>query len=451
MSDKKNINRRTFLKKLGYGISLGSASSLSLADESIIQAQPKTKTLKPTDPVRKFLDSMVLSRKVVDRFLDAKADNWAKFDSRVGYVLRDSMIKDGVDGAYTIGRYEKGGYRHCINFSDRPCRINTYGNSFTQCHQVSDGETWQEILAAHFGEPIRNFGVGGHGLYQAYLRMIQHEDSETGTPYVIVNIWGDDHHRNIMSCRYIQLGHWSFPLGSDMFHANPWEHLRFDPDSGKIVEMPNLCPTPESLYLLCDKEWMYETFKDDFLVQIIMCQRGENLDASELEKLSETLNLKIDFRSSKKRSDAANTLFNECAWRSSRYVIEKTQSFLAERGKKLLVLLSYPCKSVVDACKGISRDDPKYMDWHPRAFRDFLKQKNIQFVDSLPKHMDDYANFGISPEEYAKRFYIGHYSPAGNNFFAYAIKDELVKWLDPNPPTYRGTGTTLRFEGYLPG
>jgi hypothetical protein len=47
-------------------------------------------------------------------------------------------------------------------------RINTYGNSFTQCHQVSDGETWQEYLAAPLGEPIRNFGVGGHGVFQAY-------------------------------------------------------------------------------------------------------------------------------------------------------------------------------------------------------------------------------------------------------------------------------------------
>ena len=50
------------------------------------------------------------------------------------------------------------------------CRINTYGDSFTQGSQVSDGETWQEILAAHMGEPVRNWGIGGHGVYQAYRR-----------------------------------------------------------------------------------------------------------------------------------------------------------------------------------------------------------------------------------------------------------------------------------------
>ena len=27
-----------------------------------------------------------------------------------------------------------------------------------------DGKTWQEYLAAHLGEPLRNFGVGGFGV-----------------------------------------------------------------------------------------------------------------------------------------------------------------------------------------------------------------------------------------------------------------------------------------------
>jgi hypothetical protein len=51
-------------------------------------------------------------------------------------------------------------------YSDGVRRINTYGDSFTQCAQVSDGETWQEILAAHLGEPIGNFGVSGYGVHR---------------------------------------------------------------------------------------------------------------------------------------------------------------------------------------------------------------------------------------------------------------------------------------------
>ena len=44
--------------------------------------------------------------------------------------------------------------------------VNTFGDSSTECIQVSDGESWQECLAANFGEPIRNYGVGSMGLTQ---------------------------------------------------------------------------------------------------------------------------------------------------------------------------------------------------------------------------------------------------------------------------------------------
>ncbi|MSU64618.1 MAG: SGNH/GDSL hydrolase family protein [Opitutus sp.] len=71
--------------------------------------------------------------------------------------------------------------------------MNTYGNSFTQCHQVSDGETRQEYLAAHLGEPIRNFGVGGYGVFQAFARLRRMEQTAVQSPYLIFNVYDDDH------------------------------------------------------------------------------------------------------------------------------------------------------------------------------------------------------------------------------------------------------------------
>lgn len=45
------------------------------------------------------------SRAEVDAFLDEAQPNWARFDPELGYALRDSIQLDGVDGAYTVGRY----------------------------------------------------------------------------------------------------------------------------------------------------------------------------------------------------------------------------------------------------------------------------------------------------------------------------------------------------------
>src|SRR5262245_13785602 len=147
----------------------------------------------------KFLRDRAVPRGVIDGFL--RGPSWARFDPELGYVLGNSLPTDGVDGSATISTARPDGARTAFMYVDRPCRINTYGDSFTQCHQVSDGETWQEYLAAHLGEPIRNFGMGGYGAYQAYRRMAREERTDHGAKYVIFYIWGDDHIRSLAGCR----------------------------------------------------------------------------------------------------------------------------------------------------------------------------------------------------------------------------------------------------------
>jgi len=65
-------------------------------------------------------------------------------------------------------------------------------------------------------------------------------------------------------------------------------------------------------------------------------------------------------------------------------------------------------------------------------------------------HGEDYKAFDLTVNEYRKRYWIGHYSPAGNHFFAYQIKNPVVAWLDPPPVTYRDSDEPIAdFEGYL--
>ncbi len=152
---------------------------------------------------REYLERAALTEAMVDRFLDDDAHNWAAFDSALGYGLRDCAQTNGVDGCYTIECFGRFGERRMVNLADAPCRLNTYGDSFTECHQVSDGETWQEYLAAHLGEPVRNFGVGGYGVYQAYRRMRREEATDAAAENVILNIWSNDHVRSIAAWRWL--------------------------------------------------------------------------------------------------------------------------------------------------------------------------------------------------------------------------------------------------------
>lgn len=137
---------------------------------------------------RKYLEQHCLrSQESIDAFLkldyhqryDTQGYGWT-YDVEVGWVLVDSVRADGIDGSNTFYHYEPTGCRRRINFPEKEARIHTYGNSFTHCDQVSDGETWQEYLAAHLQEPIENYGIGGYSVYQAYRRMLKVEKDHPG-------------------------------------------------------------------------------------------------------------------------------------------------------------------------------------------------------------------------------------------------------------------------------
>ncbi len=114
---------------------------------------------------------------------------FGQFDAELGYLHRDRDFVEGIDGSVCTYTYDALGARKTIAHADLPCRINTYGNSFTSCEQVSDGETWQEFLASYLGEPVRNYGIGGYSVYQAYRRMLR-EEARAPSDVIIFNIFG---------------------------------------------------------------------------------------------------------------------------------------------------------------------------------------------------------------------------------------------------------------------
>ena len=386
--------------------------------------------------VRSFLADEAVQAADIDRFLDPDQPNWAKFDADLGYLPNDSNVRDGHNAATSTYRYGVLGERLVTNYGDVPCRINTFGDSFTQCHQVSDGETWQEYLAANIGEPIRNFGVGGYGVYHADLRLRQIEESPAGTQNVILNIFLDDHYRNLDAYRRLRVGaDWwrrqdNNPVG--MFHANPWRHVRFDP-SGQLTEQPNPCPTPESLYQLCDIEFLMQTFGDDPIVDLLVAEQTR--DFSFIKKhgdLAHALGVVLDTSSPNALASSTHQLYTACAFQSSIEILKRTQKWLSGRNRRLLVLLSYPAEEVARVCTGQQRTDD--------AFARELDDLGIDYVDGLQAHLTDYQDFALLPAHYVDRYYYGHYTPAGNHFFAMSVaRPALIDWLNPRPPAYRSS------------
>lgn len=392
---------------------------------------------------REFLDAATLTKEELDRVFDSEANNWAVFDADLGYRIHQNVIRDGVDGSHTLTRYNSTGERRMVNFADQPCRLNTYGDSFTQCHQVSDGESWQEYLAAHLGEPIRNFGVSGQSVYQAYRRMLSVEATGTGAEYLVLNIYSDDHFRSIYKWQALRRVRAGSRLKDDNLDpTNPWKfidmpapYLHLNPHTGTFEERDNPYPTAESLYLLCDPEYVYETFVDDLGVNLILARElSPDTDVALLKKAAGALGIRSDFSTLENIAETARVILRHTALRSSMNIVDKTRQYARDHDKKLMVFLSFSEAEVLKACGGVPRFD--------QPFVDHLQENGVLFVDVLDSHVDEFVSFNLSPEQYMRRYYIGHYNPKGNHFFAFAVKNAVVEWLDPKPPAYRDRALT---------
>ena len=439
------MDRREFLKKSAAGILTAATMTAANSSLSVLSGDSRNSLEGKMITYEQYLRNSAVPKEVIDVFLDSSQPSWAQFDHELGYTLGNSLPRDGIDGSSTISTSQKNGARTARMYVDRTCRINTYGNSFTQCHQVSDGETWQEYLAAHLGEPVRNFGMGGYGVYQAYRRMVRTEQTDDSAKYVILYIWGDDHYRSIMRCRYAVIyPRWN-SRGGLAFHNNFWANIEMDIDSGRFVERDSLLTTPEALYRMTDPDFMVQSLKDDLMLQLYVIGQVDpcSFDLARINALAEILGVPgVDETSEDSLKSSAEKIKMAYGFAATKYIVEKASSFCRSNDKKLLIALLCP-----RATRQLLRGQPRY----EQEIADYLDERGLRYFDMNKVHLEDYKSFNLSVEDYMKRYYIGHYSPVGNHFFAFSIKNAVIDMLDPKPITYRNDDQQLvDFKGYLP-
>lgn len=131
--------------------------------------------------------------------------------------------------------------------------ISLYGDSFTYGDEVSDSEAWSNALSLRLGCRVANYGIGGYGTDQAYLRFRKNVADEAKVE--ILGIFPDNVLRNVNQYRY-------FLDARTIFSLKP----RFIMQDGNLalIELPNW--TYEE-FLLATKRpnlvFQYETFLPD--------------------------------------------------------------------------------------------------------------------------------------------------------------------------------------------
>ena len=424
------MHRRQFTKSsitAGIGLSVLSASKIIEKDDKTILDSISELEM------RQFLSGLLYTKKEVDDYFADKAFPFSKHSPEFGWLLRDAYFRDGINNSISVYNYSKpDGERLMSNYSEKPCRINTYGNSFTQCHQVSDHETWQEVMAGHIQEPVKNFGIGGWSVYQAYLRMLK-EEKRTPAEYIIFNIYSDDHYRNLDAWRNIRANK------HVRFIEPPLPFMKVDLKNKTYSEHSNPTPNKEDFYKLCEIDKTYKIFKDDFVAKIIIAhnktdERNENLDFKEIHALTQTHGIETAIDSNTTMSKVVNTYHRECALFSTKIIIEKIEQFAVENNKKVIFVLSYPAGYLAQAYEENQRWDQNIVD--------LIKSKNLPLIDLGQAHFDEFKQFNIELKDYLSKYFIGHYNPLGNMFCANALVSKLVKMMNPKPTPYK-ENTTL--------
>lgn len=447
---KNNVKNESVVsnggKKMGFvwKLILGELliAYLSLNSYSTVYGQVKIKKMT----YEQFIKTNVPQKTELDIFLKNKG-TWAQFSPEFGYILGNSMPHDGRDSSFTISTVQANGARTQVNYKDMPCRINVYGDSFAQCHQVSDGETWEEILAANFGEPIRNFGMGGYGTYQSYRRLLKEESTVDRAKNIIFYIWGDDHQRSLLPCRYMAIKAWNDKMAPGYsFHGNFWPYLDFDLETGKFTEHNNKLNTPQLLYRMMDQDWMYENLKDNLGLQALLFIQGytTDFDNNKMLQLARWMNIDLNMNDKANLAKNMEILLDKFGYAANIYILERLKEFALKNDKNLLIVIFDPYKTM----RALILDQPRV----DQEMVDYLKSHGFNYFDMNIVHAADYKKNNLSLKDYYSTYFVGHYDPNGNMFFARSIKTKLVNWLNPKPITHLNTDKEyIDFNGYLQG
>ena len=415
-----------FIRQSGFYLLI--LFSLAIVQPSQLQSQS----------FEQYIEKSAVPPEILDQWL--RGPSWVTFDAELGYILGNSLMPWGIDNSATIETVQSNGARTTIMYADRKARINTYGDSYTECEQVNDGETWQEYLAGHLGEPVRNFGVGGYGVYQAYRRMLREEKTDHGAEYIILTICCDDATGSLYRYRRATFYQFWPEHGGVTFHGNFWPNLEMDLNTGRFVERENPLSTRESLYHMTDPKWMVQHLKDDLALQLALYSYGaiQDLDRQKVSKLAAILQFPFDWspesqtattlglygqRMTRMQAQAA-ALLNRYSQRAAVVVLEKARAFTRANGKKLIIVLNGNADIEEMKQRG-TRDDQELID--------YLVQERIPYVDINAILFQDYKHSNLSKTEYLKPYFVkgaGHLNPMGNHFVAYSIKDKVVKLLE---------------------
>ncbi len=285
--------------------------------------------------------------------------------------------------------------------------IAAFGDSFTQCYQVGDNETWEERLSVLLQANVYNFGVGGYGPDQACLKFLS-LFPKVRTPIVILGLTTENINRivNVYRPFYYQDPRIKMPKP------------RFILSRDRLLLLPNPLRSLNEIGNLQDAYFLSQMGQNDFWFN------RDKYPELKFPYLKILFNKRIwlemiHARKGDKVSDMIPRPYANL-WKDAEptaLMLQILGSFAAaakDQGAIPIIMIAPFKGEVIDKFKNGSRSDGE------KKILGFCWDHNILVFDSI----EALANRAHSISE-IESFFEDHVSPKGNRIMAEALYDFL--------------------------
>jgi hypothetical protein len=332
------------------------------------------------------------------------------YDAALGWRNAPNSMRDPVNSAGSVWmiHYDAEGARRDGAASGDP-RVAAFGDSFTQCDEVGDDQTWEHDLATATGVRVLNFGVGGYGPDQAILLVERKLEAGLRTPIIILGIHEENVNRAVNRYRpyYAPFDPMQFAFKPRFILGDDGLELLANP-----LILDGSTPTPIAAYVAeaaRDDYWYaYNAQRPRFAFPFSYQLAKLALDVS-VEKSILAVNPLAPLRNDLWHDPAAQDLLTA--------LVRRFASHVSEAGLTPVLLL---IPEVGDATRWKDHV-PGYRAWLDRL-RAAIPESKLPIVD-VAGAITDPARFRVRPDG-------GHASVDGNRTIAAALLPVLLPLLD---------------------
>jgi len=274
---------------------------------------------------------------------------------------------------------------------------SAFGDSMTHGDEVGDDEAWLHRLSERLGCNVQNFGVGGYGLDQAALRY------ELGTPpgdFVILGLFIEMLRRDLAAS-------WTFYRGQAKNNLPSYSVTKpmfvMENDRLELVPRPTQPVTRKAIVqhhhqdFFLNSLWTQLSFPYSYAAGRAIYRRY--VDEGYLNNISSNQFWRPNHPS---HADAL-----------AAKILARMRDQSTQRGQRLVVVM-------IPQVEEADQREPAYAQFAQDAAR---QMPDVCIVDTYPAVAAEAAKVGVA----ALRAPLGHYSPAGSDVLARAVREGLQR------------------------